>query len=73
MATRLQLAGWNVNAVKGAEQEQNGDFTDVWTLVFQEQGTGNQIMFAMRRDARDELIRQLTGGLVLAGGEFPKL
>ena len=72
MATRLELAGWDVNAVKGADIEERGA-AETWTLVFREQGSGNQIVFAMRREARDELVRQLTGGVVLAGGEFPQL
>ena len=73
MATHTHLAGWDVYAIKGVEQEQSGDFSDTWTLVFREKDSGNQIVFAMRRDARDELVRQLTNGVVLAGGEFPKL
>lgn len=76
MATFTQLAGWNVNAVKGTEVDEKGAETtavETWTLVFQEHGTGDRILFAMRREARDELVRQLTGGLVLAGGDLPKL
>lgn len=72
MATYTHLAGWQVKAFKGAEPDGDG-MAEVWTIAFQEQGSGNQIVFAMRREARDELVRQLTGGLVLAGGEFPKL
>lgn len=71
MATRTFLAGWDVNAFKGTEPE-NGKLVENWTLAFQERGTGTQILFEMRRDARDELVRQLTGGLVLAGGELPQ-
>ena len=71
MATFSTLAGWDVNARKETEMSEEG-VVEVWVLYFQEHRTGNQIRFAMRRDARDELVRQLTSGLVLAGGEFPK-
>lgn len=72
MATTTHLWGWNVQATKAAEPDGDG-MAEVWVLEFQERNTGSQILFSMRRETRDELVRQLTGGLVLAGGEFPKL
>jgi hypothetical protein len=76
MAVQTHLNGWNINVVKNKELA-HGELTDVWILVFneiQEPGSRvppNQIQFPMHLDARNELIRQLTGGLVL-GGEIPQ-
>ena len=72
MAVFSTLAGWQVNARKETEMSEEG-VVEIWVLYFQEQGSGDQIRFAMRKDARDELVRQLTGGLVLAGGDLPQL
>lgn len=59
------------------EGEDNGapDVVDVWTLVFTEvqPPTGNQYQISFERESRDEIVRKLTGGVVLAGGQFPKL
>lgn len=72
MTTFTTLASWDVNARKETEMSEEG-VVDVWVLYFQERGTGNQLRFSMRREPRDELVRQLTGGVVLAGGDLPKL
>lgn len=72
MATFTTLAGWDVNARKETEMSKDG-VVEVWVLYFQEHGTGNQLRFAMQKEPRDELVRQLTGGLVLAGGDLPQL
>jgi hypothetical protein len=65
-------------ALKGTEidaPEGNGEprQVDVWTLVFTDRQSGDQFRIAFREDTRDELVRQLTGGIVLAGGNLPKL
>ena len=78
MATVENLVGWNVAAVKGTETEmRDGEphAVEAWRLIFMETvpPSGNQIVFSMRKDTRDELVRQLTGGIVLSGGELPKL
>ena len=75
MPTISNLVGWQIQAVKGSEPDnQNGGApVDVWTLMFQDVQTGDQIRIGFRRDVRDEIVRQLTGGVVLAGGDFPKL
>lgn len=69
------LSGYHIQAVKGAEPDsQNGGApVDVWMLALTDSVTGDQIRISFRRDTRDELVRQLTGGIVLAGGEMPKL
>ncbi|GIV03708.1 MAG: hypothetical protein KatS3mg015_2538 [Fimbriimonadales bacterium] len=71
------LFGYQIMAVKGSEvdQEENGEpsVVDIWTIVLTDRMSQDQIRISFRRDVRDELVRQLTGGLVLAGGDFPTL
>lgn len=70
------LAGYHLAAVKGTElDEKDGgpEVVDVWTLVLTDMVSRDQIRISFRRDTRDELVRQLTGGVVLAGGELPRL
>ncbi len=77
MAKQEILQGWKVGATKvpfpvpidGGEPR----IEERWNLGFIENGTGNRISFLMDRDTRDHLIRQLTGGVVLAGGDLPTL
>ena len=72
-----QLVGYHMQAVKGSEvEEQDGSpsgMVDVWMLIFTDRQTHDQIRISFRREARDDLVRQLTGGIVLAGGELPKV
>jgi hypothetical protein len=74
-----ELAGWNVHVEKRTIQQQgdNGAPVDVegWALVFTEMAppTGNKIQYAFGREVRDFIVRGLTGGIVLHGGELPKL
>lgn len=73
----VTLVGYNMQARKGTEvEERDGSpdgVVDIWELVFTSMTTKDQIRISFRREARDELVRQLTGGVVLAGGELPKL
>jgi hypothetical protein len=66
-----RLRGWNV----GVEKAQAPGEDDEWRLTFTEKlpPTGDAIIFEMNRDTRDALVRALTDGIVLAGGELPKL
>lgn len=76
MPVLQNLVGYHIQAVKGTElDEKDGEaeVVDVWTLVFTDVQSHDQIRIAFRRDTRDVLVRQLTGGIVLAGGELPKL
>ena len=74
------LSNFHIQAVKSQETEitdENGSeglqMVDVWTLILTDRQSPHRIQIAFRREARDELVRQLTGGVVLAGGEFPKV
>lgn len=70
MATITVLDGWAVEVVKGQEiEEKNGQTLaiETWTLVFREKDPQrNKIEFTIRKEARDELVKGFTGGVVLA-------
>lgn len=78
---QTNLVGWTVSAVKAPPQpvmggaDGNGGLSveEQWALVFSEKGAGNQIQFVFGREVRDHLVRELTGGIVLHGGELPSL
>jgi hypothetical protein len=38
-----------------------------------DRATGDEVWFVMTEELKDELVRQLTGGIVLAGGKLPKV
>jgi len=71
------LVGFHIAAVKGHETDEPSDgkleTVEVWTLVLTDRQTHDQIRIAFRREARDTLVKQLTGGVVLAGGGFPQV
>lgn len=46
---------------------------DQWTFVFLDKDTGDTIAWSCGKDVRDAIVRQLTGGIVLAGGELPRV
>lgn len=45
---------------------------EVWTMAYVDRVTGDSIQISFDRATRDELVRQLTGGIVIAGGELPR-
>jgi hypothetical protein len=62
--------------VVGPPSGDNGNeptFTDVWKIECTDRVTGDVVWFVMNEDLRDEIVRQLTGGIVLAGGKLPKI
>lgn len=69
------LSNFHIHAAKGTEIDESGDeptMNDIWTVILTDRNTQDQIRISFRREARDELVRQLTGGVVLAGGQFPR-
>lgn len=44
-----------------------------WTIVLTDRDTGDQILLPLMREGRDGLVNDLTGGIVLAGGELPRI
>lgn len=49
------------------------EMVEVWTLVLTDRVTQERLLLGIERDARDNLVKDLTDGIVLAGGSFPKL
>lgn len=77
MPTTTFLTGHSIDVEKGTElvERESGETTaeEKWSLVFQCRVTGNVIRYSFNRETRDELVRRLTGGIVLHGGELPNL
>lgn len=46
---------------------------DVWTIILTDRHTLEQQRLSIQKEARDTLIRDLTGGIVLAGGDLPNV
>lgn len=72
-----QLLGYQVEVrqrrepiIDGAHEvyQQNGDpkLRDVWDLVFVDPQTAHAIVVSFDRDARDNLVQALTGGIMVA-------
>lgn len=77
---RTQLRGWNVGVEHITIKEpagDNGGLRDApgWRLTFIEAipPTNDVIEFDFGTEVRDMLVRDLTGGIVLHGGDLPKL
>lgn len=66
-----RLRGWTLTVEKQMVVGED----DEWVLVFTEKypPTGDEIRFEMNRETRDAVVRGLTDGIVLAGGDLPKL
>lgn len=67
-----RLRGWGIQVETHPVPEQEDP---EWVLVFTERypPTGDEIRFEMDRSTRDAIVKALTGGVVLFGGELPKL
>ena len=79
MPRRTELFNHHIAVHKGQEPETAGEtnggsaLVDVWTLIFTDRVSGDQVAIGFRREARDEVVRLLTGGVVLAGGDLPQV
>lgn len=74
------LSNQHITVEKGQEVDQsavsaNGApvLVDTWTIVFTDKTYGDQIRITFRKETRDEVVRLLTGGIVLAGGDLPSV
>lgn len=67
-----RLRGWSIQV---ETQHIEGSEDPEWVLVFSEKfpPTGDEIRFEMDRATRDAVVRSLTGGVVLFGGELPRV
>lgn len=76
MPKRIDLTNQNMSVERGSEldsekSEQNGApvMADIWTIVFTDKTYGDQIRISFRKEVRDAFVRDLMGGVILAGGE----
>ena len=46
---------------------------ELFDIAFTDKVTGDVIWLRINRETRDAFVRELTGGIVLAGGDLPKL
>jgi hypothetical protein len=74
---RIELFNQHIGADKRKvpRKGESGDvvYEDEWCIIYTDRASGDQIMACFPRDVRDEVVKQLTGGIVLAGGELPRL
>jgi len=74
-----ELRNQMISAQKGqavGPAMENGDeptVVDIWRVSCVDRVSGDEVWFVMTKELRDEIVRQLTGGIVLAGGELPKV
>lgn len=75
-----ELRNQHVQAEKGQvigpPDGKNGEApstVDVWKITCTDRATGDQVWFLMNEELKDEIVRQLTGGIVLAGGKLPRI
>ena len=73
---RNQMIQAEKGQVVGPPSPENGgkpQTVDVWKITCTDRAIGDQVWVIMDEALKDEIVRQLTGGIVLAGGELPKL
>jgi hypothetical protein len=73
---------WNnhVDVEKGRDidreaSQKNGQpvYVDAWTIVYTDRVTGDQIRCRVQKETRDIIVKKLTGGIILAGGDLPSV
>lgn len=80
MPKTIELSNQHIGVERGSEldseeSEKNGSpvSVDTWTIVLTDKTYGDQIRMTFRKDTRDALVRHLTGGVILAGGDLPSV
>ncbi len=79
MPKRTTLHNQHLAVEKGTEIDQQASeeagapiVVETWTIVMSDRTYGDQFAITFRKDVRDAIVRDLTGGIVLAGGELPQ-
>jgi len=76
MPKDIRLFNQAIKAEQGEEQDPDsapGTMRDCWTIAFIDKTYGDRMMITFTRETRDDLVRQLTDGRVLNGGELPSI
>lgn len=73
MPKMTQLYNQHIGVEKGSEIDAQRSTEDVpvvheiWTLVFTDKSYGDQIRIGFPKEARDDIVKNLMGGIVLPG------
>lgn len=63
----VELVETNVDIVYGEDlNASSGEIERTWTIVYQDQRSGDLIRFTFHESVRDYLVERLMGGIVLA-------
>lgn len=81
MPKYIELWNQHIEVEKATEIDQaatkaNGGtpvVVEVWKIIFADRQLADQHVISIRKEARDDLVRKLTGGVVLAGGDLPSV
>ena len=80
MPKNIELSNQHIAVERGSELDDEASkkdgapvLVDTWALVFTDRTHGDRIRITFRREARDVLVRDLTGGVILAGGDLPSV
>lgn len=79
MPKQIVLVNQEVSVDRGTEIDSKASkeagapiVVETWTLVLTDRTYHDQHRITLRREARDGLVSDLTGGIVLAGGDLPQ-
>lgn len=73
MPKMTQLFNQHIAVEKGQEidaknSDENGPvIVEIWTLVFTDKSYGDQIRIGFPQEARDSIVKDLMGGIILPG------
>lgn len=80
MPKQIILVNQHIGVERGSELDDEASkedgapvLVDTWSLVFTDRTYGDQIRVVFRKEARDAIVRDLTGGVILAGGDLPSV
>jgi hypothetical protein len=78
MPKQIQLFNQHIEAKEGTKLVDNPEdpgaplIEKMWTLTFSDRTYMDQHIIEFGQDARDHIVKVLTGGIVLAGGDLPQ-
>lgn len=73
MPKLISLHNQHIAVEKGTELEPDTSADgepvvhEIWTLIFNDRSYGDQIRISFRKDVRDQVVKDLMGGVILPG------
>ena len=73
MPKMTQLYNQHISVEKGQEidaqnSDENGPVViEIWTMIFTDKSYGDQLRVGFPKEVRDDIVKQLMGGIVLPG------